>query len=347
MFGRKRKLDDFSSEIEAHLRNEVERLQEQGMSEEEARAAARRSFGNVLHAEERFYESGRWLWWDRCRQDVRYGLRMLRKSPGFTAVAVLTLALGIGATIAIFSVLDGVVLKPLSYPQPEQLVGLEVSPLAIDASLRGMAPEDYFVFREQSRTFQEIGIYAETDTDRDVNVTGFAEPERVHALDVTHGVLSVLGIAPMFGRSFSPTDDSPGAPPTAILTYGYWQRKFSADPSAVGKTIIVDGMARQIIGVLPRNFRFLDAQDLALILPLQLDRNKTLLGNFSYFGIARLKAGSTLAQASTDVARMIPITLDAFPPPPGVSLDSPGNVPHLLLSGALGSGESRYDRGPR
>jgi predicted permease len=333
MFGRKRKLDDFSSEIEAHLRNEVERLQEQGMSEEEARAAARRSFGNVLHAEERFYESGGWLWWDRCRQDVRYGLRMLRKSPGFTAVAVLTLAPGIGATIAIFSVLDGVVLKPLSYPQPEQLVGLEVSPLAIDASLRGMAPEDYFVFREQSRTFQEIGIYAETDTDRDVNVTGFAEPERVHALDVTHGVLSVLGIAPMFGRSFSPTDDSPGAPPTAILTYGYWQRKFSADPSAVGKTIIVDGMARQIIGVLPRNFRFLDAQDLALILPLQLDRNKTLLGNFSYFGIARLKAGSTLAQASTDVARMIPITLDAFPPPPGVSLDSTqkaGLAPSLL-----------------
>jgi predicted permease len=333
MFGRKRKLDDFSSEIEAHLQNEVERLQEQGMSEEKARAAARRFFGNVLQAEERFYESGRWLWLDRCRQDVRYGLRMLRKSPGFTAVAVLTLALGIGATIAIFSVLDGVVLKPLSYAQPEQLVGLEVTPLAIDASLRGMAAEDYFVFRDHSRTLEDIGVYAETDTDRDVNVTGFAEPERVHALDITHGVLSVLAVPPMLGRTFSPADDSPGAPLTAILTYGYWYRRFSADPSTVGKTIIVNGMARQIIGVLPRNFQFLDMQDLALILPLQLDRNKTLLGNFSYFGIARLKVGSTLSQASVDVARMLPITLDTFPPPPGVSTDSmhkAGFAPSLL-----------------
>jgi predicted permease len=264
---------------------------------------------------------------------VRYGLRTLRKSPGFTAVAVLTLALGIGATIAIFSVLDGVVLKPLWYAQPEQLVGLEVTPLAIDASLRGMAPEDYFVFRDHNRTFQDIGIYAETDTDRDVNVTGFAEPERVHALDVTHGVLSVLAVPPMLGRTFSPADDSPGAPLTAIVTYGYWRRRFGADPSAVGKTIIVNGMARQIIGVLPRNFQFLDMQDLALILPLQLDRNKTLLGNFSYFGVARLKAGSTLDQASADVARMLPITLDAFPPPRGVSTDfmhKAGLAPSLL-----------------
>src|SRR5260370_28654955 len=137
-----------------------------------------------------------------------------------------------------------------------------------------MAAEDYFVFRDQSRTLQDIGIYAETDTDRDVNVTGFAEPERVHALDVTHGVLSVLAIPPMLGRIFSPSDDSPGAPRTAILTYGYWQRKFSANPSAIGKTIIVDGMARPFLRVLPRNFRFLDMQDLGLILPLQLDRNK-------------------------------------------------------------------------
>jgi predicted permease len=254
-------------------------------------------------------------------QDLKYGLRMLVKNPGFTAVAVVTLALGIGATSAIFSVLDGVVLEPLSYPRPEELVSLEVSPLALDPSLRGMAPEDYFVFREQSRTLQDIGIYAETDTDRDVNVTGLAEPERVHALHVTDGVLSVLGMPPMLGRIFSRSDDAPGAPPTAVLTYGYWQRRFGADSSAVGKTIIVDGKARLIIGVLPRNFRFLDVQDLALILPLQLDRNKTRLGNFSYFGIARLKAGITLDQASADMARMLPIALESFPPPPGLSLD--------------------------
>jgi hypothetical protein len=119
----------------------------------------------------------------------------------------------------------------------------------------------------------------------------------VHALYVTDGVLSILGIPPISGRIFSPSDDSPGAPPTVVLTYGYWLRKFGGGRPAVGKTMTVDGKAREIIGVLPPNFRFLDDTDLGLILPLQLDRNKTLLGNFSYFGIARLKPGTTLVQA--------------------------------------------------
>ena len=312
---------DLEEEMRLHLDLREQDQLQSGMTAYDAQAAARRRFGNLTSLRERSRIAWGWQWLENVAQDVRYGLRTLRKSPGFTAIAVLTLALGIGATTAIFSVLEGVLLKPLSYPHPEQLVSVEVSPLALDPSLRGMAPEDYFVFRDQSRTFQEIGIYAETDTDRDVNVTGFAEPERVHALNVTHGVLSVLGTPPMLGRVFSPSDDSPGAPPTAVLTYGYWQRKFSAEPSAVGKSIIVDGMARQIIGVLPRDFRFLDMQELALILPLQLDRNKTYLGNFSYFGIARLNPGSTIAQASADVARMLPITLESFPPPLGLSVD--------------------------
>jgi predicted permease len=253
--------------------------------------------------------------------NLRFALRQFRRSPAFTFVAVLTLALGIGATTAIFGVVDGVVLKPLSYPHPEQLVSVEVSPIALDPSLRGMAPEDYFVFREQNRTFQQIGIYAETDTDRDVNVTGFAEPERVHALNVTHDVLSTLAVQPIMGRIFLPSDDTPGAPATAILTYGYWQRHFSGGASVIGKTITVDGKSRQIIGVMPRDFRFLDVLDLSLILPLQLDRNKTELGNFSYFGIARLKPGITLDAATTDVARMLPITLETFAPRSGLSLD--------------------------
>src|SRR5438105_1421672 len=313
--------NELEEELRSHIERRADALERSGLTRAEAVRHARIEFGSPERFKEECREAIGGNFIDTLIQDVRFGLRMLRKSPGFTIVAITTLALGIGATTAIFSVLDGVVLKPLSYPHPEQLISVEISPLALDPSLRGIAPEDYFIFQDQSRTFQEIGIYAETDTDRDVNVTGFPEPERVHALNVTYGVLSLLGIPPMLGRTFLPSDDSPGAPATAILSYGYWQRHFSDDPSAIGKTITVDGKPRQIVGVLPRSFRFLDLQDLALILPLQLDRNKTQLGNFSYFGIARLNPGSTLAQANADVARMLPITLNAFPPRPGLSLD--------------------------
>jgi predicted permease len=313
--------DRLREEIAQHIDLQTADHLSAGLSAAEAHRQAMLKFGGIAAVREDCAEERRLLVCETLIQDVRHGLRTLRKSPGFALVAVLTLALGIGGTTAIFSVLYGVVLQPLPYPNPDQLVDLEVSPLGVDASLRGFAPEDYFIFREQGRTFQEIGLYVDSDNDHDVNVTGFAEPERVHALHVTHGALSVLGIPPMLGRTFSTADDAPGGAPTAILTYSYWQQKYSASPAAVGKTIIVDGVARQIIGVMPRYFRFLDTRDLALILPLQLDRSQTQLMGFDYSGIARLNPGATLEQATADVARLIPVTFESFPPPPGLTIE--------------------------
>lgn len=244
-------------------------------------------------------------------------LRRLRRAPMFTFLTLLMLAAGIGANTAVFSVVDGVLLKPLPYPHPEQLVGVRLSAPGVGLADAEMAPSDYFIFREQGRVFQDVGIY----NTGSVGITGVAQPEQVRALSVTDGVLPILGVKPLLGRLFSRQDDLPGAPPTTVLSYSYWQSKFGGDRSIIGKHLVADGKPRQIIGVLPADFRFLDEQNLALFFPFQLDRNKTFLGQFSYDGIARLKPDATLAQASADVAHMLPIVLRSFPAPPGFSLD--------------------------
>ncbi len=216
----------------------------------------------------------------------------------------------------VFSVLEGVLLKPLPYPKPEELIGVWLTAPGIQLKDFELSPSDYFIFRDQNRTLQDIGLYAGDS----VSVTGVAEPEQVSALRVTDGTLPLLGIPPLLGRTFTKQDDSPGAPETVMLTYGYWRRKFGGDASVVGRNIIVDGKSRQIIGVLPQRFHFLDWEDPAVIKPFQFDRNKTHLGNFSYEGLARLKPGVPVEQVSVDVARMLPIVMTSFPAPPGFSI---------------------------
>src|SRR5690348_12282839 len=227
------------------------------------------------------------------------------------------LAAGVGANVAVFSVLEGVLLKPLPYPHPEQLV--EVSLIAPGINLKDaeLSPADYFIYSEQNRSFENLGLWS-TDSDTLTEVGG---PEQVRALDVTYGTLPALDVKPALGRFFSPADDVPSAPRTIILSYGYWQRKFGGSPSAIGRTIIVDGKPRQIIGVLPQSFHFLDQPDPALLAPDQLDRSKVMLGQYSYNAVARLKPGVTIAAANADIARMLPIVMRSFSPPPGFSLD--------------------------
>jgi predicted permease len=234
----------------------------------------------------------------------------------FTAITLITLAAGVGANTVVFSVLEGVLLKPLPYSQPKELVGLWHTAPGFNIAELNMSPADYFTYREQGQSFQDVAVYQHDS----VSITGAAEPEQVEALDVTDGLLPLLGVPPQLGRWFSHGDDLPNTPDTAILTYGYWRRKFGGDPNIVGKTILGDGKQRLVIGVLPKRFRFLDTDDLAILFPLKLDRNKVNLGNYSYEGVARLKPGITMAQANADVARMLPIVMRSFPPPEGFSL---------------------------
>jgi putative ABC transport system permease protein len=246
---------------------------------------------------------------------LQHIIRRLLRAPLFTGVIVATLALGIGANTAIFSVIEGVLIKPLPYPNPQELIGVWHSATGINIPLINIAPSLYFTYREQSRTFSDIGAWQGYGA----TVTGLGDPHRVDCISVTSGLLPVLGVQPILGRWFSSTDGSPGSPDTVMLTYGYWQSRFGGAPSVIGRRIVVDGTAREIIGVMPASFRFLDLKP-GLITPLVFERNKVTLGNFSYQGIARLKPGVTLSQASADVARMLPLSFASFPPPPGFNV---------------------------
>jgi predicted permease len=248
---------------------------------------------------------------------LRQVLRRLGRAPVFTAVTLITLAAGVGANIAVFSVVEGVLLKPLPYPHPETLVGVWHTAPGLNLDEVNMAPSNYFIYREQNRVFEDIGLY-QGDS---VAVTGHGNPEQVQGLDVTDGVLPVLGIPPMLGRWFNHDDMAPNGPQNIILDYGYWQRRFNSDRNIVGHSIAVDGKSRTIIGVMPRQFRFLDGEQPALYMPIQLDRGKTVLGQFSYTGIARLRPGVTFAAANADIGRLIPTVWTSFPAPPGFSID--------------------------
>ena len=247
---------------------------------------------------------------------LRQVLRRLGRAPLFTAITLITLAAGVGANTVIFSVLEGVLLKPLPYPHSERLIGVWHKAPGINIPDLNMAPSIYFIDREQNTAFQDIGAY----TGDSFSVTGAGEPEQVNGLDVTDGTLPLLGVVPAVGRLFTREDDSPGTPETVVISYGYWRQKFGGDRAVIGRSITADGKPRQIIGVLPQGFHFLDEKDAAIIAPFKWDRSKMKLGNFSYRALARLKPGVTMEQASADVARMLPISIRSFPAPEGFSI---------------------------
>ncbi len=247
--------------------------------------------------------------------------RRLVRAPLFTAVTVLTLGTGIGANTAIFSVVHGVLLKPLPFAEPERLVGGWHTAPGLGIQLMNQSPATYFTYRDHTRVFEDIGMW----DSQQVSVTGDGEPERVQALMVTDGTLPLLGVRPAAGRLFTRDDDAPGRPQRVILTHGYWQRRFGGAPGVVGRSLTIEGQPVEVIGILPAAFRFLRT-DAALVLPLQFNRAEVFFGNFSYQAIARLKVGSTIDQADADIARMLPLVAQEFPLPKGLTMEMVDNV---------------------
>ena len=309
-------------EMQAHLSLAEHDATESGKTPKEAQAAAHQEFGNVGLAAEVTRDTWGWRWFEDLVADLGFGLRMLRKNPGFTAVGLLTIAIGIGANAAVFSVVNSVLLKPLNYPKSEELVALhQTAPgaagLADFENGLLLSPSMYFTYAEQSRTFQSLGIWIAGTA----NVTGLAEPEQVRTVDVSDGVLQALGTPPQVGRWFSAADQIPRGPERVMLSYGYWQRRFGGDRSVIGRNITIDSRPREIVGVMPKGFQFVDA-DFDLVRPLAFERDKLILAGFGFHGIARLKPGATIAEANADITRMLPIWMDSWS-------NGPGSNPHI------------------
>lgn len=309
MFGRTRPPEDFAAEVDTHLQLEIDRLREEGLTADEARAAAHRAFGNITASRERFYEAHRWLWWDRLCQDVRYAARMLRKSPGFTVVAVLTMALGIGATTAIFSVVDATLFHPLPYPDPDQLVSVEDDQPGIGSYDVGLSQPEWLDL-ERSGIFEHISpVWFDEQ-----NLTSSSLPMRVRLSSVAPNYFAVLGVKPQLGRTFPPADRSPGFTEEVVISDGLWKRAFGGDPNILNKSVRLDTDLYHIVGVMPPRFhppgrtteeRNLDVWAATSFYGAPLPDDPPRSGRILPGAIARLSPGLTIAAAQARVDALV------------------------------------------
>jgi predicted permease len=304
---------EWREEMEAHLQMLIDSFLEKGLTLEEARYAALKQAGNLTTRREEIYRMNGIQWVDSIWGDIRYAARGLRKNLSFTTVAVLTLALGIGANTAVFSVVNSVLLKPLSFPRAEELLDVaQVAPgaggIVSSRGGLGLSSSMYFTYTEQNRSFQSMGVW----TSSYVTVTGLTEPEQVFANLISDGLLQSLAVEPEIGRSFVAADQLPGSNELVLLTHNYWQRRFGGDRSVIGRKIFVDARPREIVGVMPAGFRIADTPA-DLILPLRLDRSRAILAGFYLRAIGRVKPGVSVEQANADIARLIPIWMRSWP----------------------------------
>ncbi|MGH9711967.1 MAG: ADOP family duplicated permease [Candidatus Acidiferrales bacterium] len=311
-FSRKKWEHDLTEEMRFHLEQQTSANIARGMTFDEARRQALLQLGAVDGLKEECREQRRGFWLETMWTDVRYGIRMLRKDPGFTAVAVLTLALGIGANTAIFSVVNGVLLNPLPFPHAEQLVTLsESKPNFVTGSI------SYLNFRDWQRnnhTFSSMAISRSIS----FSLTGTGEAEQLGAELLSSDYFSLLGVTPMIGRMFDPGEDEVGAAPVALISAGLWKRKFGSSPEAVGRTITLDGGSFTIVGVIPANFDLLlrSFRNSEVYVPIGQWKNNFLLNRgagLGIHGIGRLKPGVSIEQARADMDEVTRNLIAAYP----------------------------------
>ncbi len=333
-------------ELDFYLDVTTEEYIERGMEPTAARAAARRKLGNTMQVREEVYRMNTLTFMEGLLQDARHAVRIIRTKPGFSAAVLLSLALGIGANTAIFSVLNAVLIRPLPYPGSDALVGV-FNRLVIQGQVFEdveLSPGMYAACKENAKAFESFGVW----TSGAATVTGMGDPEQLVIATATQGVLPTLGVPAYIGRWFSSEDDTPGSPQTVILSYAYWQREFGGHREVLGRTMVIDFVPHQVIGVMPRNFRLVNLSP-DIILPQRFPKSGVPEEN-SYAGIARLRPGVTIALADQDLARVWNIwaetegtarTLETFHITPNLrplKKDVVGDVGSVLsvLMGALG-----------
>ncbi|HEX5425130.1 MAG TPA: ABC transporter permease [Candidatus Acidoferrales bacterium] len=301
LFRRERVDGELNEELRFHLERQIVANVASGMSPDAARRAALREFGGIDQIREECADMRRINWLQDFFQDVHYGLRMLRKSPGFTIVAILTLALGIGANTAIFSVVYAVLLKPLPYPHPTQLVVITDSNSQKGIRKGNTSYQDFLELRDQNHVFSDVGGL----TGHDLTLTGRGDPFQVDTASVTPGLLAAMGVKPLAGRIFLPEDGKRGAAPVVILSENLWRDRFGADPRAIGTAVNLDMRDFTIVGIMPSNFRYPFFSSEQIWIPVQQD---PLFGSWMnnpdlrFMGItARLKPGVSIANAQAEL----------------------------------------------
>src|SRR5262249_12477113 len=303
--------EEISEEMRFHLELRAEENVRRGMTPEEARREAERRFGRFDRIKEQGYEArgGRWL--EATWRDLRYGARMLLKSPGFTATALLTLALGIGANITIFSVVNAVLLRPLPYPEAERLVFLWSEAPRQNIRERASAYANFSEWRNQNKSFEDLAVFDPTV----VTLTGAAEPEQVMSVRTSANLFPLLGVAPLLGRTFT-VDEEQQKVRVVVLSHGLWQRRFGASPNILGQTLEIDGVSSQVIGVMPEHFSF-PREDTPVWEPHTLfpdwEAQKAQRGTGAWRVVGRLKPQVSLAQAQTEMSTIAQRLEQAYP----------------------------------